>query len=395
MRPSCMIARVALGGVLVLAAAGARAQGNVSTQGYGFPPGHLGTRSQGSAGAVAEFDEESPVNPASLIGWNNPGVHVQYDPEFRRVRLASGARVPNTTISRFPVVIAAIPVSPRGAMGVSIATLLDRTFLTTTTNRRLIGAESLYVTERVRAVGGMSDVRLGGAYRLGRLATVGAAAHVITGENRLTRAAAFNREQPGGGTIGSDSGFVTYGQDVALGFSGIAFSAGAQLLPTRNLGIAVSGRYGGNIRATRQVESGDSVVTRAEVPHRWGIGLKYQGITRTLLAAGVQWDGWSALQSLGVDAVARDAYTYSLGAETGGPRVLGTVVTLRGGVRLRTLPYEALGEQVRERAITGGFGVPVAFNRAQIGVSVQHAARTAGDARETGWTFGFGLTVRP
>jgi len=26
---------------------------------------------------------------------------------------------------------------------------------------------------------------------------------------------------------------------------------------------------------------------------------------------------------------------------------------------------------------------------------VQHAARTAGDARETGWTFGFGLTVRP
>lgn len=396
MRPSSMITGVVVvAGALVLAATEARGQGNVSTQGYGYPPGHLGTRAQGSGGAIAEFDEESPVNPSALIGWNNPGVHVQYDPEFRRVRLASGPRIPNTTISRFPVIIAAIPFSSRGAVGVSIATMLDRTFLTTSTNRRLIGAESLYVTERFRAAGGMNDVRLGGAYRLGRFVTVGVAGHAITGESRLTQAAAFNRQRPSGGTIASDSGFVTYGQDVTLGFSGVAFSAGAQIQPTKTLGVALSGRYGGNIRTTRQVESGDSVVTRAEVPDRWGVGVRYQGIAGTLLAAGVQWDGWSALQSLGVDAVARDAYTYSLGAETAGPRVLGTVVTLRGGVRLRTLPYEALGEQVRERAITGGFGIPVAFNRAQIGVSVQHAARTAGDAQETGWTFGFGLTVRP
>lgn len=394
MRPMHRLVAAAAG-LLLLAPSTTDAQGSLSTQGYGYPPGHLGTRAQGSGGAVAEFDEESPVNPSALIGWNNPGVHVQYDPEFRRVRLASGPRVPNTTISRFPVIIAAIPVSSRAAIGVSIATMLDRTFLTTSTNRRFIGAESLYVTERFRAAGGMNDVRLGGAYRLGRIAAVGVAAHAITGESRLTQVAGFTRERPSASTIASDSGFVTYGQDVTLGFSGIAFSAGAQLQPTRNVGIALSGRYGGNIRTTRRSAAGDSVLTRADVPDRWGVGVRYQGIAGTLLAAGVQWDGWSALQSLGIDAVARDGFSWSLGAETGGPRVLGTVVTLRGGLRLRTLPYEALGEQVRERALTGGFGIPVAFNRAQLGVSVQHAARSAGDARETGWTVGFGLTVRP
>lgn len=396
MRTSGFVGGIALvGGALLLAATDVRAQGSVSTQGYGYPPGHLGTRAQGSAGAIAEFDEESPVNPSAVIGWNNPGVHVQYDPEFRRVRLASGPRVPNTTISRFPVVIAAIPVSSRGAVGISIATMLDRTFLTTSTNPRFIGAESLFVTERFRAAGGMNDVRLGGAYRVGRFVTVGVAGHAITGESRLTQVAAFNRERPGGGAIASDSGFVTYGQDVTFGFSGVALSAGAQIQPAKNIGVALSGRYGGNIRTTRRGERGDSVLTRAGVPHRWGMGVRFQGIAGTVLAAGVQWDGWSALQSLGVDAVARDAWSYSFGAETGGPRVLGAVVALRGGVRLRTLPYEALGEQVRERAITGGLGIPVAFNRAQLGVSVQHAARSAGDARETGWTLGFGLTIRP
>ena len=52
---------------LLLATAPLAAQGTVSGQGYGYPPGALGTRTQGTGGALTQFDEETPVNPGSTF----------------------------------------------------------------------------------------------------------------------------------------------------------------------------------------------------------------------------------------------------------------------------------------------------------------------------------------
>ena len=377
---------------LLLIAAPLAAQGTLSGQGYGYPPGGLGTRTQGTGGALAQFDEETPLNPAALMRWGQPGLHFQYDPEYRRVTAAGAAGV-RTVVGRFPVIVAAIPVGSRASLALSMSTLLDRTYETTNTARRLVGTESLYVTERLRANGGMNDIRLGGAFGVTKWLNVGVAVHAITGQNQVIQSASVQSTDP---ALGDSTGGRFAAYDVSLGFRGSALSAGADFHPTRSLSIGLSGRLGGPIRTLRADTAGkDSTITRAHVPDKWGVGLRYSGIAGTVLAAGVDWDGWSSMQSLGERAVARDGYTYSVGGETRGPRFVGNIVTLRAGARVRTLPYLAAGQDVRERTLAAGFGIPFAYERASMNFSAQNAVRTAGASRETAWTFGFGLTVRP
>lgn len=377
---------------LLLVAAPLAAQGTVSGQGYGYPPVSLGTRTQGAGGSLAQFDEESPVNPAALMRWGTPGLHFQYDPEFRRVT-AAGAPSVKTVVGRFPVIVAAIPVGSRATLGLSISTLLDRTYETRNTERRLVGADSLYVTERLSANGGMNDIRLAGAFGVTQWLNVGVAVHAITGQNQVVQTASVQSTDP---ALGDSTGGRIAAYDVTLGFRGTALSAGADFHPTRTLAVGISGQLGGPLRTLRPDSAGrDSTVTRGHVPDKWGIGIRYSGIAGTVLAAGIDWDGWSSLQSLGERAVARDGYTYSVGGETRGPRFIGNIVTLRAGARMRTLPYLAAGQDVKERTLAAGFGIPFAYERATMNFSAQNAVRTAGGSRETGWTIGVGLTVRP
>ena len=384
--------RVAAVLAMLLIAAPLAGQGTVSGQGYGYPPGALGTRAQGAGGSLEQFDEETPVNPAALMRWGQPGLHFQYDPEFRTVT-ASGASAVRTVVGRFPVIVAAIPVGSRASLALSISTLLDRTYETTSTGRRLVGAESLYVTEKLKANGGINDIQLGSAFAVTQWLNVGVALHAITGQNQVIQTASVQSTDP---ALGDSTGGRFAAYDVTLGFRGTAISAGADFHPSRSLAVAVSARKGGALRTLRADTAGkDSTVTRAHVPDKWGIGLRYSGIAGTVLAANVDWDGWSSLQSLGERATARDGYTYSVGGETRGPRFIGNIVTLRVGARVRTLPYLAAGNDVHERILAAGFGIPFAYERASMNFSAQSAVRTAGDSRETAWTIGFGLTVRP
>ena len=42
------------------------AQGTVSAQGLGYPPGQISTMARGAGGALADFDPATPLNPASM-----------------------------------------------------------------------------------------------------------------------------------------------------------------------------------------------------------------------------------------------------------------------------------------------------------------------------------------
>ena len=57
---------LAVAGLLMLASVSLRAQGNLSTQGLGFPPGQLSTKAISMGGSIGEGDPLSPLNPASL-----------------------------------------------------------------------------------------------------------------------------------------------------------------------------------------------------------------------------------------------------------------------------------------------------------------------------------------
>jgi hypothetical protein len=50
---------------------------------------------------------------------------------------------------------------------------------------------------------------------------------------------------------------------------------------------------------------------------------------------------------------------------------------------------------VEETAITGGFGIPLARERALFDVAVQRAMRSSAEVEENAWTISVSLTIRP
>ena len=62
----------------------------------------------------------------------------------------------------------------------------------------------------------------------------------------------------------------------------------------------------------------------------------------------------AALGSPGLHGV--DAWDTSIGADIAGPHMGQRILFLRGGYRIRTLPFQAAGQDVSEKSITAGLG---------------------------------------
>jgi hypothetical protein len=389
---------VIVAGAVALALAGARtsgAQGTAASQGFGYPTGQLGSRASASVGAFTEFDETTPLNPSALLGWRNAGVHFQYEPEFRTTE-ANGATI-RSAVNRVPVVLAALPVGSRAVIALSLSSLLDRTWGTDVVDRRLVGAESLYVNSISTSDGGMNDIRIAGAFRVRDWLDVGVGAHAIVGLDRFNQTVVLSRTDPRTDTTTSTE-FSPYGQSADIRFSGSAFSAGLTVRPNRHVAVALSARRGENVTLTRR----DSTLGTARVPDRLGAGISWELVPRTTLAVDADWTGWSSLAPLSTQSKPQDALGLSIGVETPGPRFAGRALTVRGGFRHRELAYNApVGgtggtmtfDQVRENAIGLGLSAPFAYDRAQIQLYGQRALRSV--AAEKSFTIGVGISIRP
>jgi len=380
----------------VVAAQPLVAQGTAASQGFGFPTGQLGSRAAASVGAFTEFDETTPLNPSALLGWRNAGVHFQYEPEFRTTE-AAGSTI-RTAINRVPVVLAALPVGSRATVALSLSSLLDRTWSTDVVDRRLVGAESLYVNEISSSEGGMNDIRIAAAFRVARWLDLGVGGHAIVGLDRFNQTVLLSRTDPRT-TTSTSTEFSPYGQSADIRFSGSAYSAGATIRPYRGISLAVSARRGESVRLSRR----DTTLATARVPDRVGVGLAWELIPRTVIAADADWTGWSSLAALTTRSKPEDALGLSIGVETPGPRFAGRTLTVRGGFRHRELAFDAPTavaagvatgfEQVRENAIGLGLSAPFAYDRALIQVYGQRALRSV--AAEKSFTIGVGISIRP
>jgi len=372
--------------VMFAAVSSAGAQGTLSTQGFGYPQGEFSTRTLGTGGGLAQFDPQTSVNPAAIASSGDPLLFLQYEPEFRR--LTSGNVTSHSTTSRFPMVVASVPIGTQASMGVSVATLLDRSWATSTTREQDVAGDRATVTENVKSIGAINDIRLAGGWVPNGFIQLGLAGHVFTGQNRV-----FFQQ-----TFPDSLHFVPVEQASNLGYTGFAVSAGAIIHPSSVLALAVSGRKGGNLNA----RAGDTIVSSARIPDRYGAGISYAGISGATISAQVGRDQWSSLNGLGsADAKAVDAWDTGLGIEAAGPRLLDRVVLIRLGARYRTLPFVAAGAEVRELAFAGGLGAQFSRNRAAFDITLQHASRstdasaTVGSVRERAFTLSFGLRVRP
>jgi long-subunit fatty acid transport protein len=381
--PRTVLARcVAACAAVALAATSGSAQGTLSSQGFGYPPGQLSVFSRSVGGSTGETDALSPINPAALALLRRGGLYLQSEQESRS--LDAGGQTGSMRSYRFPLFVAAVPVGSRGMVGVSFSTMLDRTWGTEARVKQLFGDDSVSFVERFRSEGALNDVRVAGSWAIRDNIIVGVGVHLFPGENRLTISRLFD----------DSLSFAPLRDSSNVNFFGTGVSAGVMWRPTRPLTVGASGRFGGTLKLRER----DSLRTKADVPSRYGVGIRYDIVPGTGIAFRADRTLWSRMAGLGsARATPEDAWDFGLGIDALGPRVVGQQLTLRGGARRRTLPFLAGDERVRETAFSLGTGAPLAGGRAQLDFFVERAARTAGDmdAKERSWTFGLGLTVRP
>ena len=364
--------------LLVVGAARAGAQGTVSVQGFGYAPGQLGSRAAAMAGGNAEQDPESPINPAALglARWST--LFFQYAPEFRRVEVNGASE--RTSALRFPLIGGVARLGERARVGLSVSTLLDRSFAVRRTATEVSGDDTTRTTDNFRNLGGVSDFRFAGSWRVGRALDVGAGLHAITGENRLEVSRA----------IGDTVELAV--ESRTLSYSGGALSAGGALQVSSVLNVAASVRRGLDLR----VRSGDTLVSRARVPDRMGAGVQYTGITGTSLAARAEYTKWTDMGGIGSGNLhIFDTWEIGAGADVTGPKFGSRNLLLRAGARWRELPFGVGATKVTELQYGGGLGVVLPYERGMLEAGMRRATRDAGSARETAWTLTLGVTVRP
>lgn len=366
--------------LLVAAAAPVAAQGTLSTQGFGYPPGQLSTSAASLGGGLAEFDPLSPVNPAALATWLRSGLYFQYAPEYRTVE--TGGNSDKTMTARFPLILGTVAFGSRWVLGVSTSTLLDRTWETQRSGYVHQGGDSLQFTESFRSAGAINDIRFALSYGVSQSVAIGVGGHVFSGDNRLT----VNRSS-------ENPTFAGFTESSRLNYSGAAASAGIAWQAGSALTVGVSGRFGGTIRAYR----GDTLLTRADAPKRIGVGVGVTALPGVGLVARANWDGWSSLASLGEPGLqVTDAWDYGVGVDAHGPRMSGVPMSLRVGVRLRTLPFLVDGAKVHEHTYAAGVGLPIMRGASRVDIGVERANRSGvAGVSEHAWTLSLGFMVRP
>ena len=374
MRRSLILVLLAAG-----AAPGARAQGALGVQGYGYPTGQLGAAARAVGGATAEVDPASLLNPAALAMPSRFSIAMQFEPEFRRTTIG-GAEATSSTM-RFPTFLATGGVG-RFTGGVSFSTFLDRTWENVYADSQVIAGDIVPSTLSAASRGAITDARFAVAYVLNPRIQVGLALHAIAGENRLV----FGRTFP------DSSGIAGVSQGSTINYTGRAISAGVLYAPTKAFLIGASARFGGGLEAR---QDGLTLAT-ADVPDRFGASLSWLGIPNTAFSARIERTAWSSMQPLGTAQMTTfDATDIGIGVDVVGPRIAGAPSTARLGYRDRTLPFGVNGDQVSEHGLSGGVAIPLARGRVQIDLSLQRAIREAAGARERAWFVSIGLGVRP
>ncbi|HEY6218524.1 MAG TPA: hypothetical protein VIV65_00620, partial [Gemmatimonadaceae bacterium] len=230
-------------------------QGNLSTQGYGYPQGQLSTRALSLGGGTGELDQTTPLNPASTGMLVTRTIAFQIEPEFRTL-FNNGARE-KTTTARYPVIYAGVPFGDNWVTSVSSSTLLDRSWKTSTTRFAPVGTDSVSTTFNEQSEGAINDLQIAEAWTNRRWLAVGVAIHGITGRNLVTT----------GRDFADTTDFSPFSLSRTLDYSGIAGSAGVQFIINEKGAVGVSYRKGGHLRA----HLNDSLVAQGTVPDHFGI----------------------------------------------------------------------------------------------------------------------------
>lgn len=352
-------------------------------RGLGFPSRELAPRAAASGGAFGLFDPESSQNPAALSASTTVTSVFTISQGFRHQENPAGTASIRDT--RFPQFMIAGPIRQSGsALGFSYSNYTDRDFTIASSHVVDLRGVPVAVTDSFSSRGGLSDLRLAGAYQVRNRWTFGLGFHVITGTNRLTSQRFFN-----------DSSYLASRQTSEISYAGIGLSAGIVYRLSGQFAIAALARSDGHLNVDR-----DSVrVSTIDLPYTFGLGFRLQPSAKLDLAAQGMMRTWSGansdlLQQGGTGA--ENTFEVAAGAEFIPDEKRPFRRPLRFGAHYAQLPFPLVaGEQGHEIGVSAGSGIRFAQQRGGIDLTLEHLWRSEGVYSERGFVLSLGVSVRP
>jgi hypothetical protein len=352
-------------------------------RGLGFPGRALATHAIASGGAFGLFDSESSQNPAALTGAPVLTSVFTIAQGFRSLENPAGSASLRDT--RFPQLMVVGPVRQgTAALGLSYSNYANRDFTLTSSSTVDIRGVPVGVTDTLSSRGGLNDLRLAGAYRIGSRWTVGAGFHVISGNNRLEARRSF-----------ADSSFVTSVQQAEVSYAGVGVSAGVIRQFGPRFALAAMIRSDAHLNVDR-----DSIrVAMVDLPYSFGMGLRWQPSPKLDLATQTIFRTWSGANSdlleqggIGAD----NTFEIAAGAQyTPDPR-RPFRRPLRFGARYALLPFPLTpGNQGHEFGLSAGSGIRFAQQRGGVDVALEHVWRSESPYSERAFILTLGVSVRP
>jgi hypothetical protein len=352
-------------------------------RGLGVPGRSLSTRAAGSSGAFGMFDAESGLNPAALSGLAVMTANFNGTQSFRTAENPAGSE--SLRDSRFPHIAFGGPV--RGTpmvVGLSYSTYANRDFTIASRDTLELREVLVPVADTLSSRGGLSDLRLAGAYKLRDRTTVGGAFHIITGSNRMESRRSF-----------ADDQFLPVRLSAELSYAGVGVSAGAMQQLGSGLWVAAIARSDGKAIVDRD----STRVSQVDLPYTLGLGIRWKAGSRLDLAGHGIFRTWSGANSdlLASGGTGADnTVEVAVGGEYIGDSRRPYRRPLRFGARYATLPFPLQpGLQPTEFGVSLGSSVRFAKDRAGIDLSVEHLWRSAGDFKERAFVISVGVGVRP
>lgn len=352
-------------------------------RGLGFPNRALAVHAIGSGGAFGLFDSESSQNPAAIIGVPTLTSVFTVTQSFRQVENPAGTA--SVRDARFPQLMVAGPIRRLpAAVGFSYSNYTSRDFSLSSSQIIELRGVPVGVSDVFSSRGGLSDLRVAGAYRLRQQWAVGLGLHVITGSTRLTSTRVFDNPN-----------YLSSRQRSEVSFAGTGVSLGVMGQFGPGFGVALVARWDGHVNIDRD----SARVGQVDLPYTFGAGIRWRPLPGIALGGEALFRTWSAansdlLQQGGTGA--RNTLEVSGGAEYTPDPKRPYRRPLRVGAHYARLPFPLVpGARGHEFGVSAGSGLRFAQHRAGIDVAVEHVWRSEGPYSERGFIVSAGVSVRP
>jgi hypothetical protein len=382
------LARILLATVVVAPALAvpAAAQSVFATRGLGYSLDPQDARSLALGGAaIGSPDPEiSWIDLAGALGLPAPGMVLAY--QYDNFTADGAERSFAGSSARFPLLLGAFPAGERLVITAGFGAFLDQNWQVEEPDTLIIAGDSVPILDRFSSEGGVTRIRLGGAYRVAGDFGIGAGVDFHTGSGERVHGRLF----PGEPEPACCRAAWTY--------RGLGYSLGLRWTPGEATGVGVSASYGGALRAS----PADTLALERSyaLPLLLRAGASGRVGATTLLAISGNFSGWSVLdEQLAAEGGAHDSWSVQGGVEWDGLVVRERPLPVRVGARTGTLPFGWIpgqaGEQATERALAVGAGIVLGGGASRSDFALEFGGRggEAAGVDESYWRFAFSVRI--